>query len=305
MKLIALCDGHGMDTTGKRTPVLPNGLKSETGNFMHENEFNRAVVKYLDAELKRNGFKTLLVAPTDFDTPLEARTNLANSKDADAYVSVHANANTGVWGEWGGMETYVYKGDKESERLGTLIHKHLKGGTKQRDRGVKEGNHLWVIRKTKMPAVLVEAGFMDNLEEAKMLLSDAYRKECAVEIAKGICEFFGTTYQAYKPPAPAPTPSESSGQIHRVVKGDTLWDLSRKYKTSVDNLKKLNNLKSDVLQIGQKLIVYTASYYTVKSGDTLSGIAQKYKTTTAKLDALNPQIKNINMISIGQKIRVA
>jgi N-acetylmuramoyl-L-alanine amidase len=188
MKLIALDDVHGIETAGKHTPILPGGLKSETGNFMHENEFNRAVVKYLNAELKRNGFSTLLVAPTDADTPLSARTDLANSKKADIYVSVHANANTVQWGDWGGMETYVFKGSSDSERLGASIHKFLKQGTKQRDRGIKEGNGLWVIRKSHMPAVLVEAGFMDNLEEAKLLLSDAYRKEYPVEIAKGICE---------------------------------------------------------------------------------------------------------------------
>lgn len=309
MKLIALCDGHGMETSGKRTPILPGGLKSETGNYMHENEFNRAVVKYLDAELKRNGFSTLLVAPTDADTPLKTRTDLANSKKADIYVSVHANANTAKWGDWGGMETFVCKGSKNSERLGAAIHKNLKQGSKQRDRGIKEGNHLWVIKKTDMPAVLVEAGFMDNLEEAKLLLSDAYRKECAVEIAKGICEYFGVTYKAYKPAADtAPT-----GILYTVKSGDTLWDLSRKYKTTVDSLKKLNGLKSDALTPGMKLKINAApkppvskpKYYTVKSGDTLSEIADKYKTTTAKLDALNPAVKNINKISIGQKIRVA
>jgi N-acetylmuramoyl-L-alanine amidase len=312
MKLIALCDGHGMQTSGKRTPTLPNGLKSETGNFMHENEFNRAAVKYLDAELKRNGFKTLLVAPTDSDTSLEARTALANSKKADIYVSIHANANTGKWGTWGGMETFVSKGSKDSERLGNAIHKYLKQGSKQRDRGVQEGNHLWVIRKTDMPAVLVEAGFMDNLEEAKLLLSDAYRKECAVEIAKGICEYFGVTYKAYK----APSKGSTTSKTHTVVNGDTLWDLSRKYKITVDSLKKLNSLKSDALTPGMKLKIGAAvtapkppvskpKYHTVKSGDTLSEIADKYKTTTAKLDALNPAVKNINKISIGQKIRVA
>lgn len=45
-------------------------------------------------------------------------------------------------------------------------------------------------------------------------------------------------------------------------------------------------------------------YHTVKRGDTMSGIAVKYKTTLAKLDKLNPQIKNLNKISVGQKVRV-
>lgn len=192
-KLIALSDGHGIDTAGKRTPILPDGQKSETGNFMHENEFNRAVVKYLDIELKRCGFKTLLVAPTDADTPLEVRTKTANEAKADLYFSVHANANNAQWGSWGGIETYCYpKG--ESKRVADIVHKHIIGGTPLRDRGVKDGSHLWEIRKTAMPSVLVELGFMDSTTDYKHLLSDAYRKESAVECAKGICEAFSVPY---------------------------------------------------------------------------------------------------------------
>lgn len=65
--LIALDDGHGLSpnpTPGKRTPNIP-----EIG-VIYENQFNRAVVNFLSTELKRCGFRTLLVAPTDVDTPL-------------------------------------------------------------------------------------------------------------------------------------------------------------------------------------------------------------------------------------------
>lgn len=197
VKLIALDDGHGINTAGKRTPILPTGMKSELGrNYMNENLFNRAVVKYLNLHLKASGFKTILVAPTDEDTPLATRVKRANDAKADLYVSVHANALTSKkWGTHGGTETYVYKGSKESERIGKIIHKWLMKGTPLRDRGVKEGNHLYVIRNTKMPAVLVECAFMDNLEEAKLLLSDAFRKECAKEIAQGICEAYGVKFK--------------------------------------------------------------------------------------------------------------
>lgn len=217
-KLIALDDGHGMETAGKRTPVLPNGQKSETGNFMHENEFNRKVVKYLDEELKRCGFKTLLVAPTDADTSLEARTNLANAKKADLYLSVHANANAGKWFDGGGIETFIYPSG-ESKRIGNIIHKHIIGGSALKNRGVKDGSHLWVIRKTSMPSVLVELGFMDSNQDYKFLLSDTYRKECAVEIAKALCEAYGVKYVApvVAKPTPAPTPKPTT-EMYRVRK---------------------------------------------------------------------------------------
>jgi len=222
-KLIALSDGHGIDTAGKRTPTLPNGQKSETGkNYMNENLFNRAVVKYLDAELKRHGFKTILVAPTDADTSLQARTDLANSKKVDLYVSVHANANTGKFGNWGGIETFTWKSG-ESLRIGKLIHSELIKGSPLQDRGVKDGSHLWEIRKPQAPSVLVECGFMDSHNDYKYLLSDAYRKECAVEIAKGICKAYGVTYKAevkVAPKKPSKTPSKASDDVfYRVVVG--------------------------------------------------------------------------------------
>ena len=112
IKVIALSDGHGMQTLGKRTPIFSDGTKSsETGkNFMHENEFNRAVVKYLGQHLTSAGFKVIHLAPTDADTSLSARVALAEKSKADLYLSVHANANTGSWGSWGGIETFVYPG---------------------------------------------------------------------------------------------------------------------------------------------------------------------------------------------------
>src|SRR5690606_5129989 len=107
--LIAIDDGHGMETAGKRTPVFKDGTKSpQTGNnFTHENEFNRAVAKYLKEELERCGMKTIMVAPTDEDTPLETRVATANKAKADFYISIHANALNGKWGSHGGTETYT------------------------------------------------------------------------------------------------------------------------------------------------------------------------------------------------------
>jgi N-acetylmuramoyl-L-alanine amidase len=213
-KLIALSDGHGDNgvTPGKRTP------KFSDGKFMYENAFNKAVVKYLDAHLKRCGFRTLLVAPTDADTPLATRTNLADAKGVDLYVSVHANAAAGTWGSWGGTETYVWPSG-ESKRIGSIIHKHLMGGTPLRDRGVKDGSHLWEIRKPKAPSVLVEAAFMDNQTEAKLLMSDSFRRECALEIAKGICEAYNVKFVSEATSTPSqPKPSTPPANMYRVRK---------------------------------------------------------------------------------------
>lgn len=195
-KLIALDDGHGMETMGKRTPNFPDG------SYMHENEFNRAVVSKLNIHLKRCGFNTILTAPTDADTPLGTRTKTAITAKANLFLSIHANANTGVWGKWGGISSHIFAKGGESERIANVLHKSVLQGTKLRDRGIEVSN-FQVLRDTHnagIPAILFELAFMDNMDEAKLLLSDAYRSECAEEIAKGVCEYYGVKW------IPEPTP---------------------------------------------------------------------------------------------------
>ena len=144
-------DGHGANTPGKRTPVIP-----ELGRSIKENEFNKAVVFYLDKELKRCGFNTLWVASGDDDVPLSTRTNRANAAKADAYISCHYNAGGGS-----GVETYHYPGSTQGKKLAQCIHEFVVQGTEQKDRGVKSAN-FHVLRETRMPAALIEYGFMDR-----------------------------------------------------------------------------------------------------------------------------------------------
>lgn len=91
-----------------------------------------------------------------------------------------------------------------------------------------------------------------------------------------------------------------------VKKGDSLWSIANKYNTTVDELINLNNLKSNTLQIDQKIFYNTSNnidnndYYIVKKGDSLWSIANKYNTTVNNLINLN-NLKS-NLLSIGQKI---
>lgn len=193
-KLIALDDGHGIGTPGKRTPYI-----KELGRQIMENEFNREVVKYLDMELKRCGFRTLLTAPTDEDTPLQTRTDLANRKNADLFISVHFNALDGKFDGPGkdpeGFSAHIYPGhlNKEAGKFAEIALKHLEKGTPQKNRGVVQQD-LHVTRVTKMVAVLFELGFMDNEREAKLMLNVAFQKECARELAMAACEYYNVKY---------------------------------------------------------------------------------------------------------------
>jgi N-acetylmuramoyl-L-alanine amidase len=196
-KLIALDNGHGIRTPGKRTPKWTDGTKSiyTKNDFMHEWEFNRGVVKRLKVELERNGFRVLEVSPTDIDTSIIRRTRAANLAKADIYVSVHANALGNVWNEKvNGIETLT-SGKAESLALGKILQKHMVWASGLRDRGLKDGSWLGVVKGTHMPAVLVECGFMDNPAEAKMLNMSEYRQQMAVALCKGICEYYNVVYK--------------------------------------------------------------------------------------------------------------
>lgn len=190
--LIALDDGHGMQTAGKRTPVI-----TELGRYIPENEFNSAVVKFMDEQLRFIGFRTLLVAPTDADTSLVSRTNSANTNGADAYCSIHYDAMGNVWSTAEGHSIFVYPGSSKSKKLAECIAEFLKQGTVQKWRGVREQD-FHVLRETKMPCILSENGFMDNPREARLMIDPDFQKEVAKEHVQGICQYFGVTYKENK-----------------------------------------------------------------------------------------------------------
>lgn len=89
---------------------------------------------------------------------------------------------------------------------------------------------------------------------------------------------------------------------YTVQKGDSLYSIARKYDTTIDRIKKLNNLTTNLLSIGQVLLIPTdtnlETTYTVQKGDSLYSIAKKYDTTVDRLKQLNNL--SSNLLSIGQ-----
>ncbi len=89
---------------------------------------------------------------------------------------------------------------------------------------------------------------------------------------------------------------------YTVQKGDSLYSIARKYNTTIDRIKDLNNLTTNLLSIGQVLLIPTdtnlETTYTVQKGDSLYSIAKKYNTTVNRLKQLNNLTSNL--LSIGQ-----
>jgi N-acetylmuramoyl-L-alanine amidase len=186
---IGIDDGHGYETAGKRTP-----------DGYHENYFNEKVKKYLITELKRNGFSCVDCSPMTADNSLQDRCNRANNAKVNIFVSIHANAYGTGWNGADGVETYYYPSSTSGKKLASLVQTELLKGTKQDNRGVKSAD-FYVLRKTAMTAILVEAAFMTNKKEAELLKSAKFQKETAQDICRGICKYFNKSYkkEATKP----------------------------------------------------------------------------------------------------------
>jgi N-acetylmuramoyl-L-alanine amidase len=188
---IAIDDGHGSNTAGKRNPAFLDGT------VMKENEFNAGVAELLKEELERCDFQVLMVAPEGEDVSLETRVKRANDGEADGYISIHANACGSDWNEANGIETWIYEkvaDGSQTWKFAESIHKKLIEATGLKNRGMKRSSDLYVLKNTKMQAVLVECGFMTNKEEAELLRSTAYRRTCAVAIAQGVCAYYKKEY---------------------------------------------------------------------------------------------------------------
>lgn len=260
---VALSDGHGHLTAGKRTP---DGYR--------ENYFNEAVIELLKIELIRCGFEILLLAPSTADTPLKERTDKANAWGADVYVSVHYNAISSSWrtGE-GGIETYHYPNSASGKKLADFLHTEVIKGTPLRNRGVRSAN-FHELRESKMPAALLELGFMDIKKEADLMKSLAYRKECAVEIAQGLCKYFGVAYV----PEVAGIPQGVSVVGYATIKADLL------------NVRSSATLEGKILGTvpkGKKVNVYSVSghWYKIQYGSLVGWISNsggKYATYEVK-----------------------
>jgi len=100
------------------------------------------------------------------------------------------------------------------------------------------------------------------------------------------------------------TGGNNNTSTYKVVKGDTLYSIARKFNTTVDELKSLNNLTNNTISIGQILKIPSGNTttYTVVKGDTLYSIAKRFNTTVDKLKSLN-NLTN-NTLSIGQILKI-
>ncbi|MDJ0600813.1 MAG: N-acetylmuramoyl-L-alanine amidase [Crocosphaera sp.] len=136
--------------------------------------------------LKQRGFNVVMTRSGDSFVSLRGRVQRAENSNANVFVSIHANAVGGNKSNVNGMETFYFS---SGYRLALSIHRNIvRGVSISRNRGVKKAR-FYVLRKTSMPAALVEVGFVTGSVDNRNLSSASYRKKMAEAIANGITEY--------------------------------------------------------------------------------------------------------------------
>ena len=138
--------------------------------------------------LSAKGVKVLMTRKNEIDLDLPPRVAKANRYKANAFVSIHANASRGKRRDVNGLETFYYTGYRGLS-LAKNIHKEIvKVSYGSPDRGVRR-SRFFVIRRTDMPAALVEIGFVTGRIDARKLKQKYHRQKLAFAIAKGILSY--------------------------------------------------------------------------------------------------------------------
>lgn len=260
-KKIAIDAGHGLRTAGKQTP---DGIKEWTLNDKVRDKIV-AILKDYDVELifpdNDEGYT---------DEGLSKRRTMYVNQKVDAMVSIHHNAFKGIWGTATGVGVYIDRNATAADKeLANLIYEKLPAYTGLRGRGINKANFT-VIYQNKVPAVLVEGGFMDTKKDYAVITSDAGQLAYAKAVAEALIKFLDL-----KKRNPNAKPAVNTDESFKV-----------KFKEDM-NVRKGAGTKYAKVTIAKKGYVYTivamkevngVPWGKLKSGAGWVSIASKYCT---------------------------
>ena len=284
--------GHGGSDSGA---VSSSGVR--------EKDLTLMISQYMYEEFQKRGVPVTLIRNTDETISPTERVQRVLAAYGDnpnvVIISNHINAaGSDIQGAEGAEVIYALR---DNDNLASNILTAL-GNAGQKMRKVYQRrypsdtskDYYFMHRNTgsQTHPVIVEYGFIDNPEDLAKIQAN-YKEYVDAVVNAVIATANGETIS-----------SEMSGNTYTVKPGDSLWSIANKYNTSVSELKSLNNLISNNLQVGQILILpgeqsnNEDNTYTVKSGDSLWSIANKYNTSVSELKSLNNL--NSNNLQVGQ-----
>ncbi len=171
-------------------PILAT-MKPGTGKKCNEKDIALSVATKVKNNLEANGVNVVMTRTGDTYPTLDSRPELANSKGAVIFVSIHVNSTTASVTGAKGIEVYYSESNNDntlgvtSKQLSNSLLDSLIDFTAAKSRGVKTGD-LLVNRKCLMPSSLVEIGFVNNPDELELMTSDSYQNKLAAGVTEGI-----------------------------------------------------------------------------------------------------------------------
>lgn len=160
---------------------------------VQEKDLTLDVSLRLDRILKGLGFKTIVTRTDDRYVDLATRANTANNNYVDFFMCIHFNAFTS---SAKGIETLYYpntvtaENPQDNKKMAQIFHNELIGALKRPSRGITPRPGLYVLNKTKMPAILAELGFITNTEEYSQIKTEQYKETAARALAVSIIKYF-------------------------------------------------------------------------------------------------------------------
>lgn len=311
---------------------------NDTGEQLN-NQYEKNILlnlsKYMAEKLNELGISTELVRNNDISLTDEERNSIINEiKDKNDIIIQNRFSEDN--------EFDIIYPLRNSDALASLIAKDLESSGINVDNYYQRRlptnttlDYYSVIRNTNPnESIIIEYKDLNNYQDIINIITSSIskyiKKSSTYTVQKGdslyqIAIKYGTTVDEIKKLNNLTSNSLSIGQVlklpdkeiettpetnvYTVQKGDSLYQIAIKYNTTVDELKKINNLTSNALSIGQKLTIptketgeTTTNNYTVQKGDSLYQIAIKYNTSVDELKKLNNLTSNL--LSIGQQLKV-
>lgn len=177
-RLIAIDPGHGGEDRG--VCYFPADLM--------EKEINLDVAHRLASALEAQGARVMLTRQEDVFVSLDDRAAAANEAGAELLLSIHTNRIPGH-PECFGAQTFYHPASEESRRLAELLQEELLKVDPENYRSALSGDYR-VLRLARMPAVIVEIGFLTNERDRELIATAAYRERIVSAVAKGVLRYF-------------------------------------------------------------------------------------------------------------------
>lgn len=288
--------GHGGEDPG-----------AVSGN-LYEKDFNLRAANYMYNRFRELGVPVAITRTTDETLTREERLNTMNNTFGTSpnviILSNHINSGGGE----GAEVIYPLRStDTLARNILEAIGDEGQIMRKYYQRRLPEDpskDYYYIMRETpNTTALLIEYGFIDNPSDVVRLQNNLL--DYAEAVVRAVTNYIGVPYVS---------PEGITENTYTVQSGDTLYSIARKFNTTVDQLRDLNNLTSNVLQPGQVLIISELGetpqppssdgyiIYTVKSGDSLWKIANQYGVTVNEIISLNQL--GTTVLQVGQQLRI-